>query len=86
MTLRPEDTEPNPVDLLALLRELLLEHMIDMNEWQPSCWVVGAHLVNASGRVLGEEEQIYATALLLTMGNGSKLRLTLTPVPSVSTN
>ena len=86
MTARPEDSDPKPQDLLAPIRELLMERMRDMSERQPWCCVLDAHLVNAFDRILGEEEQIDAAALRLTMVNGTTLRLTLTPVPSASSN
>lgn len=77
----PESAEssPNREAILAHIGELLMEHMSDGDEWQPWCRVQSVLLLDASGRILGEEEQIEAKALLLTMGNGSRLRLTVTP-------
>ena len=72
-------TEPNAI--LGALREVLLEHMSDPNEWDLDwCRVERALIVGKSGRILAEEEFCDGdtpVGLMLTMGDGSEILLTV---------
>jgi hypothetical protein len=71
----------HPDGVLAGIRDVLLEHMSNPEDWLPWTCVQRALVLGASGRILAEEEHCDGdppTALLLTMADGSGVRVTVT--------
>lgn len=71
----------DPTAIIGALRDVLLEHMSDPDEWDLDwCRVERALIVAKSGRILAEEEFCDGdtpTGLMLTMGDGSEILLTV---------
>jgi hypothetical protein len=70
----------DPKEILGALREVLLENMNEADGFQPWCSVQRALYLGQSGRILAEEEfcdDDTPIGLLLTMGDGSEIRLTV---------
>lgn len=70
-------------NVLDSIRDVLLEHMSDPNEWQLDwCRIERIVHVGKSGRLLALDQLCDGdppVALLVMMGNGAEYRLTLTP-------